>query len=296
MSFRSQLLVLICAALLLGGGGAALAADNAGEVLTFNGDCFVVAGGQRTVLKMGDAVHVGDVLDVPEGAKLKLRMADGSVLSLASGSHLTIQSYTVASSGEQRDVKLGLDTGLIHAVVAKMSQPSNFEVDTATGVAAARSTDWFVDADPERTAVGVLDGEVSFGYRDAKGGPVTGTVMIPSGSGSEIDTTSPTPPPAAAPGARQAAAPPARRIAPTPVARWTPEQFDRLIDRTSVTFGWCQCIADHTVIRADCRTSVDGCKAACNATGNTYSFVPNARQSCARFYADVIVGRGKQRH
>ena len=63
-------------------------------MLTFNGDCFVVAGDQRTTLKMGDPVHIGDVIDVPEGAKLKLRMADGSVLALASGTHMTIQSYT----------------------------------------------------------------------------------------------------------------------------------------------------------------------------------------------------------
>src|SRR6185437_1446516 len=162
MSFRSQLLVLIYAALLLGGGGAALAADNAGEVLTFNGDCFVVSGDQRTPLKMGDPVHVGDVIDVPEGAKLKMRMADGSVLALGSGTHMTIRSYTVSTNGQQRDAKLGLDTGLLHAVVSTMIQPSNFEVDTATGVAAARSTDWFVEDSPDRMAVGVLDGEVSF--------------------------------------------------------------------------------------------------------------------------------------
>src|SRR5581483_4530128 len=234
--------LVIAAILSLGCPGAVQAADNAGEVLTFNGDCFVVAGDQRTPLKMGDPVHVGDKIDVPEGAKLKLRMADGSVLALASGTHMTIQSYAMSTNGQQRDAKLGLDTGLLHAVVSTMSQPSNFEVDTATGVAAARSTDWFVEDSPDRMSVGVLDGEVSFAARDARTGAMTGTVTIPPDSGSEIDTGQAPPPAASAaptPGTngKPAAAPPARRIAPTPVVKWTQQQFDTLIDRTSVRFG-----------------------------------------------------------
>ena len=291
---KNLVAALVLAAIVsLGGARPGLAAADAGEVLTFNGNCFVGAGDQRTALKMGDAVHVGDVIEIPEGAKLKLRMADGSVLALASGTHMTIQTYDVSASGDQRDARLNLDTGLLRAVVAKVSQPSNFEVDTATGVAAARSTDWFVEADPDRTTVGVLDGSVSFGAHDARGGPVTGSVLIPAESGSEIDMPAPAPTATAKPGAPPVAAPPPRRLVPTPVARWSPEQFDRLIDRTSVMFGWCQCIADTTVIHAECQASVDGCKAVCK--GNKYSFVPNARQSCAGFYADVVVGRGKAR-
>lgn len=286
--------------LALGAVGAAHAADNAGEVLTFNGDCFVVSGDQRTPLKMGDPVHVGDVIDVPEGAKLKMRMADGSVLALGSGTHMTIRSYTVSTNGQQRDAKLGLDTGLLHAVVSTMTQPSNFEVDTATGVAAARSTDWFVEDSPDRMAVGVLDGEVSFAARDARTGATTGTVMIPPESGSEIDTAQAPSPAAAAPvpGAKgkPAAAPPPRRIAPTPVVKWTQQQFDTLIDRTSVKFGWCQCITDITGIHGHCVSGVDGCKAVCAGVGNISSYVPNARFSCARFYADVTVPRGKSQH
>jgi len=292
---KNLVAALVLAAILsLGGARPGLAAADAGEVLTFNGDCFVGASNQRTVLKMGDTVHVGDVIEIPDGAKLKLRMADGSVLALASGTHMTIQTYDVDAAGDKRDAKLSLDTGLVRAVVAKVSQPSNFEVDTATGVAAARSTDWFVEADPDRTTVAVLDGSVSFGARDARGGPVAGSVLIPAESGSEIDASpsASAPTAAAKPGAPPVAAPPPRRLMPTPVVRWTSEQFDRLIDRTSVGFGWCQCIADTTVIHAECQTSVDGCKAVC--AGNTSSFIPNARQSCAGFYADVIVGRGKR--
>jgi len=67
----------------------------------------------------------------------------------------------------------------------------------------------------------------------------------------------------------------------------TQAAFDALIDRTSVAFGWCQCIADTTRIRASCESSVDNCKTACG--GGKYAFIPKARLSCVGSYADVPV-------
>ena len=60
--------------------GTASAAPPAGEVLALFGQCFVETGGRRTLLKLGDPVHIGDTVDVAAGAKLKLRMNDGSVI------------------------------------------------------------------------------------------------------------------------------------------------------------------------------------------------------------------------
>lgn len=139
-------------------GPALAAAPDAGEVLTLKGDCFAEAGGAKTALKQGDAVHVGDVVEVPDVSRLKLRMIDGSVLSAASGTTLTIQSYATGDAG--RDVKLDLANGLVRAVVSKIAQPSHYEIDTATGVAAVRSTDWFIRTTPTMTQVGVLGGLV----------------------------------------------------------------------------------------------------------------------------------------
>ena len=284
--------LVLVALLSLSGARAGLAAVDAGEVLTMNGDCFAVAGDQRAPLKMGDVVHAGDVIEVPEGARLKLRMTDGSVLSLASGTRMTIQTYDVDATDQKRDAKLQLDTGLLRAVVNKISQPSTFEVSTATGVAAARSTDWFVEADPEAMRVGVLDGTVSLAALDAKGVAAANGVLIPANSGSEIETiAAPTPPVETKPGA--APPRPARRLAPQSVKQLTRSDFDRLIDRTNIRFGWCQCIENRTIIKADCQTSAAGCKADCG--GGNFAYVPNARQSCARFYVDVVTGRGPRR-
>lgn len=142
-------------------GKAAVAGPRAGEVLGVFGQCFIETSGRRTSLKPGDAVHVGDTLEVATGAKLKLLMNDGSVIAVASGSRLIIADYRVGDGGESRDAKLSLGEGLLRAVVPALKGVPHFEVDTATGVAAVRSTDWFIAAQPESTQVGVLVGRVS---------------------------------------------------------------------------------------------------------------------------------------
>jgi len=156
------------------------AAEPAGEVLAISGACSIESGGQRQALKRGDAVHQGDSVEVAVAAKLKLRMADGSVLSLAGGSHLTVAAYTAAEG--RRDARLDLSSGLLHAVVATMAAPSRFEVDTATAVAAVRSTDWFIEAKPELSRVGVVEGVVALASK------VTGaSVDIPKGFGARVE-------------------------------------------------------------------------------------------------------------
>jgi hypothetical protein len=91
--------------------------------------CSVEAGGQRRELRIGDPICVGNTVDVPADAKLRLRMDDGSVISLASGSRLTIKTFGVDASGQKRDARPTLATGLLRAVVSLLDEPSIFEVD-----------------------------------------------------------------------------------------------------------------------------------------------------------------------
>ena len=135
---------------------AAPAVTPAGTAVAVSGSCTA----RGRALKPGDAVQAGDTVDVPAGGKLKLRMADGSVISVAPGSSMTVESYYVGGAG--RHVKLSLTQGSLRAVVAPVGGPSTFEVSTAVGVAAVRSgsADWFINAQPGSAQVGVLDGDV----------------------------------------------------------------------------------------------------------------------------------------
>jgi hypothetical protein len=187
-------------------GPASAAGAHAGDVVAMGGQCFVAAAGARTPLKVGDPVHVGDSVEVPAGAKLKLRLDDGSIVSAAPNSQLTIQSFTVGGA-DKRDVHIALNTGLLRAVVAAVGEPQHFEVDTATGVAAVRSTDWFVEAKPDSTQVGVLDGAVSLTSATTGKG-----VRIPARWGARVE---------------------AGRD-PVPARVWTAAEFDAVIARTDV--------------------------------------------------------------
>lgn len=152
-------MLVMAAFLVMSSSRIAPAEPRAGEILALRGQCFVEADGQRRLLKLGDAVHVGDTVYVPENAKLKVRMNDGSVFAMASGSRIAIKTYQ-EGAGKGRDAEVSLVAGLLRAVVSATAQLSRFEVDTATAVAAVRSTDWFMEARPDSTQVGVLAGIV----------------------------------------------------------------------------------------------------------------------------------------
>ncbi|HVC51253.1 MAG TPA: FecR family protein [Stellaceae bacterium] len=137
------------------------AAAAAGEVVGAVGSCIAETQGQARPLTLGNPVYVADTIEVPAGARLKLRMSDGSVISLASGTRLAIADYRTGAGGVRVSAQLSLAQGLLRAVVAKVDRPATFEVSTAVGVAAVRSTDWFIDTQPASAQVGVLEGSVS---------------------------------------------------------------------------------------------------------------------------------------
>ncbi len=183
----------------------AWAGPQAGNVLAIKGDCTAERSGTAMPLKVGDAVQVGDTITVPADGRLKLRMVDGSVIAEAAGSRMTIGNYAVQGGG--RDVGLQLASGLLRAVVAPAAQPSRFEVETATGVAAVRSTDWFVETKSSGTQVGVLEGVVALTSAGTHR-----SVSIPARWGARLE--------------------PGRD--PVPPRVWRQSEFDDVIRRTDV--------------------------------------------------------------
>jgi len=141
--------------------GSAYAAGSAGLVVGVDGACVAEAQGGQRPLKLGQPVFVADTIVVPDGGRLKLRMDDGSMLSLASASRMVVADYRIDAAGQRQSAQFSLAQGLLRAVVAEVDHPAKFEVSTAVGVAAVRSTDWFIEAQPGAAQVGVLSGSVS---------------------------------------------------------------------------------------------------------------------------------------
>ncbi len=184
----------------------ARAAGPAGSVVGLVGACIVESGGNRKPLALGQAVQVGDTVEVPTDGKLRLRMSDGSMISAAPGTRVTITTYTTDTKGQREDAQLGLTQGLLRAVVTPVTgSPARFEVDTALGTAAVRSTDWFVEAAGTSMDVAVLTGSIEFASTASKH-----SVTVAAGRGSRID------------GSQDPTAP---RV-------WRSDEFDALIVRT----------------------------------------------------------------
>jgi hypothetical protein len=192
---------------LVGARGGISAGSPAGAVLALYGQSFGETDGQRQMLRLGDPVYIAETVEVVAGAKLRLRMNDGSIISIASGTRLTITDYRVGNGGESRNALMSLSEGLLRAVVSPLSGSSHFEVDTATGVAAVRSTDWFIEAKPRSTQVGVLEGRVSL--RSVATGR---EIVIPGHWGARVE---------------------AGRD-PVPARVWTNAEFDDFIERTNL--------------------------------------------------------------
>ena len=154
----------------------AAAATPAGTVVGVSGSCTDLG----RPLSRGDMVQIGDTLDVLAGGNLKLRMTDGSVISIASGSRITV-------TGSGRVAKLLMTQGLLR--VASVTRP--FEVSTAVGTAAAASdsADWFVKAEARSAQVGVLAGTVNL-----TSSPTGESVSIPTHWGTRLEAGPPVPP------------------------------------------------------------------------------------------------------
>jgi hypothetical protein len=135
-------------------------------------------------------------------------MSDGSVISLASGTQVTLAAYQTDASGQRQNAQLSLAQGLLRAVVSPVDHPSTFEVSTAVGTAAVRSTDWFIEAKPGSAQVGVLTGSVvlSSAATNAQ------SVAIPARWGARLE---------------------AGRD-PVEARVWAPQEFQAVISRTDV--------------------------------------------------------------
>jgi hypothetical protein len=109
------------------------AATSAATVIAVSGSCT----DHGRVLNRGETAQIGDTLDVPAGGNLKPQIADGSVISVAPDSTMTVASYSIDGSG--RDVRLSLGRGALRAQVTSGTGPSTFAASTAVGTASVDS-------------------------------------------------------------------------------------------------------------------------------------------------------------
>jgi hypothetical protein len=141
--------------------GRRASADNpAGEVSKLRGQARVSRGGQNVMLDVGTKIMVGDTIVTGPDSRLKLQFKDGSTMTMAETSKLTVDKAAFDGSGK-RDVAATLLDGIVRTVVAKAGEGSSFQVSSSLVTSAARGTEWIVSIKNHTTSLVVLEGVVN---------------------------------------------------------------------------------------------------------------------------------------
>lgn len=146
----------LCSVLLLCA-SAAPAADNPASVIQINGSPRLQRLGQAADLRPGMAVPLDAIIETDQTAKVKVRLADDSVLEIGPQSRVTLREFVVQSS--RRRVRLEVLLGRFRlAITAFVGGVSDYEVRTPTAVAGVRGTVLWGDTDVD--AICALEGHV----------------------------------------------------------------------------------------------------------------------------------------
>ena len=118
------------------------AADAAGKAARVTGDVSALRRGAAKPERLAEnaAVYEKDTVTTGNG-KAKLVMKDGTVITLAPGTSITISRYIVDLATDKRDAVIDQPIGALRALVQHMSGKGNrFEVHTRTATAGARGS------------------------------------------------------------------------------------------------------------------------------------------------------------
>lgn len=137
-------------------------AQEVGQVEQVEGAPEVIRAGtsQWVPVRPADALSVGDQLRTREGAKISMRLNDGSVLTLAEKTVMTIDDQTLQPSGQNTSI-FSLLLGKMRALVSDRYQEpgSRFEVHTPTAVAGVRGTEFVAETTADESKFFGLEAE-----------------------------------------------------------------------------------------------------------------------------------------
>ena len=196
------------AILLVASGFAARAASDralVGTVGRLVGEASVVVGRTTRPLEPEAKLFVGDRVITSAEGRLEIACTDGSTIIVAAQTTVTLSEYTTNADGSGKTAVLDMVEGLVRVSLSRLGVWQRYEVTTPTAIAAARSTEWIVEATPGHSAVFVVHGRVEVVDRHFKGG-----VILDPGDGTDV----------------QAGAP------PTVAKRWGKKRVDDVLSRT----------------------------------------------------------------
>jgi hypothetical protein len=120
--------------------------------------------GAEIPLEVNDGINSGDVVQTLRRGRLRIALADGSILNIGSGSTMRI----IRHDARAQRTEIQLTSGRMRVWPAKLVQPgASFKVQTPTAVAGLVGSDFIVEVLAEATRVYCIQGMVSIQNIDA---------------------------------------------------------------------------------------------------------------------------------
>jgi hypothetical protein len=141
-------------------------AEVVGHFLKVEGDVFLLKKGQPPALspKVQDGLEPGDVIHTKNPGRAQVRFIDDSVLTIAPGSKVVIETYMYDAAKGSRNAVLQVFQGLVNTVVSqaiKAQEKPNFIMKTSTATMGVRGTKWYALVTQTGTDVFVESGRLA---------------------------------------------------------------------------------------------------------------------------------------
>lgn len=138
-------------------------------VVGVNGQPVVTRTGKTEPLQRGAVVAIGDVIETNADSKLKVLLADDSVLAIGPKTRIVLDDFALGA--QSRTVRLRVLVGRFKlAIAAFLGGSTTYEIRTPTAVAGVRGTVLWGDTDLD--AVCALDGRVELRTLSGNAGPM----------------------------------------------------------------------------------------------------------------------------
>jgi hypothetical protein len=150
------------------------------------------ATGGALPLTVGAELFEADRIRTDVGARLRLRLRDGSVLTCGEATGLTLDEALYAPARDSQSLLLRVSFGIVRSVVDLLAPQSTYQMHTNTAVISVRGTEWIAEAQRAATAIVALQGQVA--VRNVNPA-VPGEVTLGPGEGVTVEAGAPPPPP-----------------------------------------------------------------------------------------------------
>ena len=138
----------------------------------------VVANGTVIPLKAGEKIPARSHIVTTDQSSVALQFSDGSRMLVREHSDVRLQSNKFVPLAEGRDIRLTIPKGKVENEISKLPAASGrFEIQTPSGIAAVRGTQFRVASFSDETRTEVLEGQVALARKRA---PLT---ALPAGYG-----------------------------------------------------------------------------------------------------------------